>query len=202
MRTSPPTSPARTPRPGRIRLEIVSRIIVGKLGIARSGPLRDAWRHCRHRGFPRGTLRRQQRLQFAEGVHALERGPESVANGSRPVRLGHRRGAHAHGNSQPCPTASNSRSSSSNDRADGIARPSQAKTVFFTAQPHEPQRTSALQGHADLVLADDSRDVSSRRPDLTELRRRHAKVERIKVNRRPGLAHVAPATSAGIAPDH
>jgi len=46
---------------------------------------------------------------------------------------------------------------------------------------HEPQRTSALQRHADLVLADASRDISTRL-DLADIHRRHAEFERIKGN--------------------
>ena len=64
---------------------------------------------------------------------------------------------------------------------------------------HAPLRTNALQRHADLVLADSERDVSTHL-DLAELRRRHAGFERIKVTEDFGLAQAATATPAGIAP--
>ncbi len=64
---------------------------------------------------------------------------------------------------------------------------------------HDPQRASALQRHADLVLADASRDVSTHL-DLAELRRRHVAFERIKVNEDLGLPRVATVTPRGIAP--
>lgn len=69
----------------------------------RRNALRDAWRHCRHRGFPRGTLQRQQRLQMVKRVDALQHAAESMANHGRPVGLGSRRNAHAHRSSQPWP---------------------------------------------------------------------------------------------------
>ena len=65
---------------------------------------------------------------------------------------------------------------------------------------HEPQRTSALQRHADLVLADAGRDVSTHL-DLAELRRRHAEFERIRANEDVGLPQVATVPPAGSAPD-
>ena len=64
---------------------------------------------------------------------------------------------------------------------------------------HGSLRTGALQRHADLVLADSERDVSTHL-DLAELRRRHAGFERIKVTEDFGLAQAATATPAGIAP--